>query len=368
MPITPDTIDKETKDYLMRIYKAMRFRITPIEFLQLYCYAYNELERMGDPDPKTNAIQLMDSLDPSLSYSELKAELEGKLILREYPAVSEEMEELEELRKRVKELEEELAKARRYEYIDELMSIKRQLEKIRSEIKKLRQVPPITIDVRAIERRIQEEIKKLRDEILTLIEGIKAAPPTPPAPVIATFTTTPLIEYYAEDLVSDDLDLLRDKLDALLREKKIPEGTYWDLFNILEQTKRIFDEVSLLSMRIADMRRRVELRDKMLSLYKAWLDAVNLMLENYINNLLRSGVINREEAEALKVHYIRGYFDRIVKMRNLTKEEANKLLEKYKEIYRRVKARLSPSAIKTLEDYNTLNRLYSSLYSVVMRL
>lgn len=284
MPITPETIDKETKDYLMRIYRAMGFQITPIEFLQLYCYAYNELERMGDPDPKTNAIELIDSLDPSLSYSELKAELEGKLILREYPAVSEEMEEL---RKRVKELEEELARRRKYEYVDEIMSIKRQLEKIRSEIKKLKQVPSVTIDVRVIERRIQEEIKKLRDEIVNLKEEVCriAKQPSPVVPFAPIFEQE---QYQRIERILNDLNFILERMYG-----RVPDNLLRELGSIVQKTADIFEALKGLDESIMGMRYRLAYRDELRKLRNEWHDIVEIELyqTKYIDKGVRDLLI-----------------------------------------------------------------------------
>jgi len=290
MPITPDTIDKETKDYLMRIYKAMRFQITPIEFLQLYCHAYNELERMGDPDPKTNAIQLMDSLDPSLTYSELKAELEGKLILREYPAVSEEMEELEELRKRVKELEEELAKARRYEYIDELQEIRKQLRKLTEEVKKLKEMR-IPTDRRVEERRIQRELKTLRDEIISLREELIRRPPTPQIPTVMPF---PMgydpYEYIQKRL--DELDEIVSRMYGYVPDEKLRK-----LGEIIMKSRDILNALSMLGETIFEMRYRLAYRDELRRLKKEW--------EETVNQLQREGYIKEDLANLLKAHYTR---------------------------------------------------------------
>ena len=290
MPITPDTIDRETKDYLMRIYKAMGFRITPIEFLQLYCYAYNELERMGDPDPKTNAIQLMDSLDPSLSYSELKAELEGKLILREYPAVSEEMEELEELRKRVKELEEELAKARRYEYIDELQEIRKQLRKLTEEVKKLKQMR-LPVERRAEERTIQKELKTLRDEIISLREELTRRPPIPPIPVVTPFP----MGYDATEYIQKRLDELDEIVSRMYGY--VPDEKLRKLGEIIMKSRDILNALSMLGETIFEMRYRLAYRDELRRLKKEW--------EETVNQLQNEGYIKEDLANLLKAHYTR---------------------------------------------------------------
>jgi len=282
MPITPDTIDRETKDYLMRIYKAMGFRITPIEFLQLYCYAYNELERMGDPDPKTNAIQLMDSLDPSLTYSELRASLEEKLILREYPAAVEELEELEELRKRVKELEEQLAKSRAYEYLDELQEIKRQLRKISEDLRKIKQMR-LPVERRYEERQIQRELKTLRDEIMALREELQAVARRPsPVP----FPMMPSPEAMIGEFINTKMNDLRFILDRMYG--RIPDYMLRELGTILDETYRIFEQLSQLGVGIMDMRIRTEQRGRLKDMYKKWNRLVDELYEQkYIRKDLR---------------------------------------------------------------------------------
>lgn len=164
MPITIDEIPEETKKLLRRIWEERNFKISFVEFLALYVWAYNRAEELGFPSPSDYVIESLDYLDPSLKFSELKAQFELKGISEAVPT---EMEELEYWKKRAEELEKEIEKLGVKEK-EELEAELKKWKKRYEELKKVLEAVKVTKEL------TEEDVAKIvKEQLKQFAEGLK---------------------------------------------------------------------------------------------------------------------------------------------------------------------------------------------------
>jgi len=165
MPITIKDIPKEVKELLELKRKERGFIISVPEMYALYVHAYNLAEKYGYPDPEVEALSILDKVDPSLTYDELKTEVEAYLMPVSTPA---EMEELEYWKKRAEELEREIEKLRTRIPEEEMRKLeeqieewKRRYEEVKAMYEKVKKTPGLTEeDVARITREVIKPITR----------------------------------------------------------------------------------------------------------------------------------------------------------------------------------------------------------------
>jgi len=165
MPISIKDIPKSVKELLELKRKERGFIISVPEFLALYVHAYNLAEKYGYPDPEVEALSILDKVDPSLTYDELKTEVEAYLMPVSTPA---ELEELEYWKKRAEELEREIEKLRTRIPEEEIRKLeeqieewKRRYEEVKAMYEKVKKTPGLTEeDVARITREVIKPITR----------------------------------------------------------------------------------------------------------------------------------------------------------------------------------------------------------------
>lgn len=180
MPIRIQDIREDVKRSLERIWKERKFKMAFPEFLALYVWGYNRAEEIGVPDPETLIFELLDELDPSLSYYENQAILETKLLafmptVVQIPELEEHKAKVEDLEKRIKELERVIPLEEIERLKEDIKEWRKRYEETKKLFEEIKKTPGLTEEdvVRVVREQLKEFGKALGPALRILVEKIK---------------------------------------------------------------------------------------------------------------------------------------------------------------------------------------------------
>jgi len=243
MPISVKDIPESVKETLKRIWEERGFKISIPELFSLYVYCYNRAEEAGVADPQTMVIEWLSAeADPSLTFDELKADFEMK-VLQEMPAPKE-LEEVEFWKERARRLEEEVERLRRLAKMDYVERAKAQLARYKEEVKRLeKELEEAKRELEKYkgtpyEKKAEIEVGELEKSVKELEEQVedieKAAPIKEFEDYVRTAKTEELIEaYYAvkpPDVPYDEWMKRRRIVESELERRKAPRCPFCDKF------------------------------------------------------------------------------------------------------------------------------------------
>ena len=181
MPIRIEDIRPELRETLHRKWAERGFRISFPEFLALYVWAYNRAEELGFSDPEVYVLEMLDELDPNLTYDELKAEFEMKALPAAYPPA--EAEELEYWKRRAEELERELEEIKKKvpfekqkELEAEIKKLKDKYERLKTMFERIKRTPGLTEEdvIRIMKNILKPGVKEIFMAIKALRQSVDA--------------------------------------------------------------------------------------------------------------------------------------------------------------------------------------------------
>jgi len=286
---------RDEEEWLRRFWEEKRpTRMTFIELRNLYIHTKNRAKELGIPDPETTAKELIDRVfDPSLTYAENLGLVDAELIKLGVPTeLPKELEELEYWKKRAEELEKELKKKPMPRVTAELRKLRERIDRLEKMIKER------TITREEYERlrlAVSEAFKKLIAQLREFMRAVPPAPTVPTVPTVPTIPFKPIIgapPISAYEVFLKDIEFAEDRITAYPLSTEERDN----LMRILEEFRRIGDELSRLEYGIRAQRERLNLRDKARSL----LDRVKLYIDYDIRAHLSRIYRGKELEDALR--------------------------------------------------------------------